>query len=175
MAVNVGKQFELNFKKSVPEYVLLYRLPDSAQSFGTNSNLRFSRKNPFDYLMWDSHNHVLYALELKTVKGISISFEKDTENKDGKKNSREIHLHQIKGLNEWNKYDGIICGFVIEFRQITTTIFLEIESFNQLIKQITKTSFNYNNVVQSGLPYTIIPQKKKRTQYRYEIEKMLKI
>ena len=128
MAVNVGKQFELNFKKSVPEYVLLYRLPDSAQSFGTNSNLRFSRKNPFDYLMWDSHNHVLYALELKTVKDISISFEKDTANKDGKKNSREIHLHQIKGLNEWNKYDGIICGFVIEFRQITTTIFLEIES-----------------------------------------------
>ena len=167
--MNVGKKFELNFKKSTPDYVLLYRLPDSAQSFLNNSKLRFSRKSPFDYLMWDSQRHILYALELKTVKGISISFERDKEEK------REIHYHQIKGLNEWNKYDGIICGFVIEFRQIATTIFLEIESFNQLIKQITKTSFNYNDVVQSGLPYKIIPQKKKRTQYRYEIEKMLKI
>ena len=142
--MNVGKQFELNFKKSMPDYVLLYRLPDSAQSFGTNSKLRFSRKSPFDYLMWDSQRHRLYALELKTVKGISISFERDKEEK------REIHYHQIKGLNEWNKYDS-----------------------NKLIASINKSSFNYTDLIESKLDYIIIPQIKKRTQYSYDIEQLL--
>ena len=165
--MNVGKQFEINFKKSIPDYVLLYRLPDSAQSFGTNSKLRFSRKSPFDYLMWDSQRHRLYALELKTVKGISISFERDKEEK------REIHYHQIKGLNEWNKYDGIICGFIIEFRKIEKTVFIGIDSFNKLIASINKSSFNYTDLVESKLHYIIIPQTKKRTQYSYDIEQLL--
>lgn len=165
--MNIGKQFEVNFKKSAPDYVLLYRLPDSAQSFGTNSILRFSRKSPFDYLMWDSQRHILYALELKTVKGISISFERDKEEK------REIHYHQIKGLNEWNKYDGIICGFIIEFRKIEKTVFIGIDSFNKLIASINKSSFNYADLVESKLDYIIIPQTKKRTQYSYDIEQLL--
>lgn len=165
--MNIGKQFESNFKKSVPPYALLYRLPDSAQSFGSNSNLRFSRKNPFDYIMWDSHKHVLYALELKTVKGKSISFERN------KGENKEIHFHQIKGLNEWNKFNGIICGFIIEFRQIETTIFLEITSFNKLISSIEKKSFNYQDIVDSGIDYAIISQHKKRTQYVYDIDNFL--
>lgn len=164
---NVGKLFEEDFKKSIPNYVLLYRLPDSAQSFGGSNNLRFSRKNPFDYIMFDSKKHILYALELKTVSGKSISFERD------KDESGEIHYHQIKGLNEWNKFDGIVCGFIIEFREIETTVFIEIESFNYLIENIDKKSFNYNDIQNSGLPYFIIPQTKKRTRYTYDIENLL--
>lgn len=165
--INIGKQFEQSFKKSAPNYVLVYRLPDSAQSFGRNYNLRFSRKNPFDYLMWDSQRHILYALELKTVKGISISFERKKDDK------KEIHFHQIKGLTEWNKFDGIICGFVIEFRKIEKTVFIDINSFNTLISSINKSSFNFNDLVESKLDYIIIPQTKKRTQYIYDIEKLL--
>ena len=37
MARNVGKQFEDNFKKSVPDYVLSHRPPDSAQAFDVGS------------------------------------------------------------------------------------------------------------------------------------------
>lgn len=74
--MNVGKVFESRIQKCVPDYAKIFRLPDSAQSFGKSRNLRFSRKNPFDYFMWDSSRHYLYALELKTVKGKSISFEK---------------------------------------------------------------------------------------------------
>lgn len=107
MANNTGKRFEADFKKSVPSYALLYRLPDSAQAFGGSSNLRFSSKNPFDYLIWNSKSHILYALELKTVAGKSISFERNKEEHG------EIHWHQVEGLNKWNKYDGIVCGFII--------------------------------------------------------------
>jgi len=165
--MNTGKQFESNFKKSVPSYALLYRLPDAAQSFGNSNSLRFSRKNPFDYIMWDSHKHVLYALELKTVKGKSISFERD------KCESKEIHWHQIKGLNDWNKFDGIVCGFIIEFRQIEKTVFIDIASFNNLISSIEKKSFNYQDIIDSGIDYSIIPQHKKRTQYIYDIDSFL--
>lgn len=167
MSKNIGKQFEVDFKNSIPDYVLLYRLPDSAQSFGGGNNLRFSRKNPFDFIMYDSKKHILYALEMKTVKGQSISFERN------KGENKEIHYHQIQGLNEWNKYDGIICGFIIEFRQIEKTIFLSIDSFNSLINIIDKKSFNFGDIVNSGLNYIIIPQQKRRTRYKYDIEKML--
>lgn len=164
---NVGKQFEANIKKSIPDYALLYRLPDAAQSFGGTNNLRFSRKNPFDFLLWDSKRRFLYALELKTVAGKSISFERTKEEKG------LIHFHQIKGLNEWNKYNGIISGFIIEFRGIETTIFVEIGLFNELISTIDKKSFNFDDLVKSHLPYIVIPQNKKRTRYTYDIDGFL--
>lgn len=164
---NVGKVFEEQIKKSVPNYALIYRLHDAAQSFGRSNNLRFSRKNPFDFLLWDSKRHILYALELKTVSGKSISFERSKEE------NKEIHYHQIDGLNAWNKYDGIICGFIIEFREIETTVFIDIDSFNSLIDKIPKKSFNIDDVINSGLPYFVISQQKKRTKYIYDIDSFL--
>ncbi|MCD7810270.1 MAG: Holliday junction resolvase RecU [Ruminococcus sp.] len=164
---NVGKVFEASFKKSVPEYALIYRLPDAAQSFGGVSGLRFSRKNPFDFILWDSKRHILYALELKTVSGKSISFERTKEDKG------EIHFHQIEGLNEWNKYDGIICGFIIEFREIEKTVFIDIDSFNSLISKTPKKSLNYNDLTNEDASYCTIPQSKKRTRYSYGIDDFL--
>lgn len=168
MANNQGKIFETAFRKSVPDYALLYRLPDSAQSFGKANNLRFSRKNPFDFLLWDSKKHILYALELKTVNGKSISFERAKEEKC------DIHFHQIEGLNDWDRYDGIICGFIIEFREIETTVFIDIKSFNTLISNIDKKSFNYNDLIKIDLPYVVIEQTKKRTRYTYDVDNFLK-
>lgn len=164
---NIGKIFEEQVRKSIPDYALLYKLHDSAQSFGGNSKLRFSSKNPFDYILWDSRSHILYALELKTVKEKSISFERQ-EDDTGK-----IHLHQINGLNEWDKYDGIICGFIIEFREIKTTIFLEIKEFNRLIEMIPKKSFNYDDLMQLKINYKLISQKKARKRYTYDIDELL--
>lgn len=166
--MNVGKNFEAGIKKSVPDYALLYRLPDSAQSFGNSANLRFSRKNPFDYIMWDSKSHTLYALELKTVDGISISFERELgEHCNG------IHHHQIKGLNEWNKYDGIVCGFIIEFRKIETTIFLNISDFNAMMECVDKKSFNIKDLDENHIPYIVIPQRKLKVNYVYDIESFI--
>ena len=38
IAKNIGKVFEQNWKASIPDNVFYYRPPDSAQSFGSNSN-----------------------------------------------------------------------------------------------------------------------------------------
>ncbi len=165
--MNVGKIFEEQIKRSIPDYALLYRLPDAAQSFDKNKSLRFSKKNPFDFLLWDSKRHILYALELKTVKGSSISFER----KNGDKGN--IHYHQIESLNIWNRYDGIICGFIIEFRKIETTIFLDIDSFNSLVNSLNKKSFNYSDLIKNKLNYKIISQKKIRTRYIYDMDSFL--
>lgn len=167
MAQNIGKVFESQIKKSTPDYALLYRLPDSAQSFG-GGNLRFSNRNPFDFLLWDSIKHKLYAMEMKTVSGKSISFERNKQEKG------EIHFHQINGLNDWNKFDGITCGFVIEFRQLEKTIFLEISEFNKLISAITKKSFNFNDLAENNISYIVIRQEKSRTRYIYDIDTFLR-
>lgn len=164
---NIGKEFEDSIKRSVPDYALLYRLPDSAQSFGRSSALRFSKKNPFDFLMWDSQNHILYALEMKTVSGKSISFERSQEDKG------EIHHHQIEGLDEWNTYDGVVCGFIIEFRGMETTIFIDIDNFHRVMDTVNKKSFTIADLTSNQIPYLIIPQRKIRTRYKYDIEYLI--
>ena len=164
---NVGKIFEEQVQKSIPDYALLYRLHDSAQSFGGSKKLRFSSKNPFDYILWDSQRKILYALELKTVGNKSISFERSSADKG------KIHYHQINGLNNWNKYDGTICGFIIEFRALETTIFISIKEFNCLMAKIQKKSFSIDDLIKHKIVYTIISQKKARTRYTYNIDEFL--
>lgn len=167
MSSNIGKIFESQWKSSVPDYALLYRLPDPAQSFGGSNNLRFSAKPPFDYLLWDSARHILFALELKTVQESSISFERTKDDKG------KIHFSQIANLNSWNKYDGIVAGFVIEFRQIEKTVFIEISEFNKLLSLIDKKSFNYNDLDEHSIKYITIAQEKLRTRYKYDINGFL--
>lgn len=167
MAQNEGKRFEDDFKKSCPDYALLFRIPDSAQSFGVSSKTRFSRKNPFDFILWDSSCHKLYALELKTVAGKTISFEREQADHG------EIHLHQIDGLKEWNRYDGTVCGFIIYFRGIEKTIYIDIAEMEKLIAVLNKKSFGVFDLDANNIYYTVICQTKKRTRYRYDIDEFL--
>lgn len=164
---NQGKIFEQAIKESVPDYALFYRLPDPAQSFGGGKKTRFSRHNPFDFLIWNPKNRTLFALEAKTVNGKSISFERE------KCDHGEIHHYQITGLNEWSKYEGVVAGFIIEFREIETTVFIRINDFNKLLDSIDKKSFNYGDLEKYKLPFVVIQQLKKRTRYSYNIENLL--
>lgn len=164
---NTGKIFEQDFIKSVPDGIGVLRLPDAAQSFFRNTNLRFSKKNPFDYMIWNPDTLTLYALELKTVKGKSISFERE------EKEHGEIHHHQIVGLSNWSKIGECVCGFIIEFRELEKTIFIDIDEFIKLINTISKKSFNYNDLINNEINIVTIPQEIKKTHYRYDINKFL--
>lgn len=166
MARGPGKIFEMNFEKSVPAYAKAYRIPDPPQSFNRTNNLRFSRKNPFDFFVWDSQGRTLYALELKTVAGKSINFERteDDRKSDG------IHYHQAQGLLEYDKYDGMVCGFIIEFREMELTIFLDVNAYFEMLKFNQKKSFNLKDLDDYDIPYLVIPQKKIRVNYRYDVE-----
>lgn len=164
---NSGKIFETDFKNSIPDNVFYYRIPDPPQSFGGGQdNLRFSRKNPCDIFLFSPTSHTLYALELKSVGTNSISFERSKEDKG------VIHYHQIKALQEFNTYDGIVAGFVINFRNTEKTYFIEICDFTDMINEIDKKSFNEKDLLKYNP--TIIDQHKKRTRYSYDIEKFLR-
>lgn len=162
--INIGKRFEEDIKKCIPDYVMTLRLKDSAQSYNHGTVSSFTTKNPYDFLMWDSKKRILYTLELKTVKGKSISFERIKEDHG------EIHYHQIKGLEYASKFDGIIAGFIIQFREIESTLFINIDDFLLLMDSIEKKSFNINDLGKYNIKYTKIEQHIKRTRYSYDMD-----
>ena len=161
MANKVGKAFEENIKKSVPDNVLYYRLRDSAQAFGQTSRLRFSAKNPCDCFIYDGKH--LYTLELKTVGTKSISFERTKEDKG------EIHYHQIQGLEKFAEYKNVISGLLLDFRLSDMTYFLSIHDYLYLISQIDKKSFNEKDMYDYCNPI-VIKKKKLKVNYRYDID-----
>lgn len=161
---NVGKIFENDFIKSVPEYAWHMRIPDAAQSFAPNPSLRFSKKNSFDFIVWNPNTLTLYTLELKTTKGKSISFERN------KSESKSIHYHQIDGLTKVDKYSGVVSGFIIEFRILEKTVFIPISEFNRLISTIDKSSINYDDLSKNDIKYIEIHQTLLKTHYRYDIQ-----
>lgn len=161
IAKNVGKVFEENWKKSIPENVWYYRPPDSAQSFGSNSNLRFSAKSPCDCFMYNGE--VFYTLELKSVGTTSISFERTKEDKG------VIHKHQIDKLLEFSTYKNIVSGLLLDFRPSNKTYFCMIEEFVNMTNNLDKKSFNEKDLNEWCNPI-IIEKKKLKVNYRYDVE-----
>lgn len=166
---NVGKIFEENWKKSIPDDVLYYRLKDSAQSFHQENFLRFSLKNPCDCFLF--YSPYLFALELKSVSSTSISFEKNKE-----KSSKIIHYHQIKGLTEFGKYNNVIAGFLLNFRHkdgTQTCYYQHIDDFNMMINDIGKKSFNEKDLI--GNNAIVVHSKKLRVNYKYDVTQFIKV
>lgn len=162
IAKNIGKVFEENFKKSVPKNVWYYRPPDSAQSFGSNSNLRFSAKSPCDCFLFDGEK--FYTLELKSVGTSSVSFERN------KGDNGVIHKHQIDKLLEFSKYKNIISGFLLDFRLSDRTYFCNIEEFIKMIEHLDKKSFNEKDLFKWCKPIEI-EKKKMKVNYKYNVKK----
>lgn len=161
---NIGKVFEQNFKKSVPDNIFYYRPPDSASSFGDNTKLRFSAKSPCDCFMFNGK--VLYTLELKSVGTKSISFEREKTDKG------VIHKHQIDNLLKFSTYENIVSGFLFDFRLSDCTYFCMIEEFVNMINHLDKKSFNENDLFEWCNPIKI-EKKKMKVNYRYNIDKFL--
>lgn len=165
IAKNIGKIFEQNWKTSCPDWLLVYKPPDAAQSFNMSNNLRFSQHSPCDYMMFNGNTGVFYTLELKSFEG-SCSFERNKEE------NGIIHFHQIESLKYFAKYPNVISGFILDFRKSDSTYFLSIDDFCEMIDNISKKSFNENDLFQCCSPISI-NKKKLKVNYRYDIEKFL--
>lgn len=165
MAQNVGKVFEAQWKKSVPEDVMFFRIPDPPQSF--QQTARFSLKPPFDSFMF--YHGTLFCLELKTTKSKSFSVEMSKEDKG------MIHYHQICNLREYAKFDGVVSGLVLNFRiedkNAETTYFISIENFDKMMSKLTKKSFNAIDLLQNGA--IKIESTKKRTLFCYGVKEFI--
>lgn len=163
--MNSGKSFEKDFFSNTPPDVFRLRIPDPAASFSSPSSLRFSNKNPFDFLLYRYPN--LFALELKSRIG-AISFYTPLF----PERNVDIKKWQIDGLEKSSRFPGIISGFVLNFRDKAHTYFLPIKSFTEFATSTKKKSINENDVI--SLNAYLIPQTLKRTKYHFDIDSFLK-
>lgn len=171
MAKNVGKVFEDAIKQSVPDYTLLIRLNDSPQAFKKSNLTRFTPKNPFDYICFDTQSRTLFCLELKSTSNKYMSFE--DINSDEEEN-KMIHKHQIKGLLNASAYPNVVAGFLFNFRlpENELTYFMEINKFKKMCESINKKSFNIMDAVLYGAEK--INGFKKRTRWYWDLDGFLK-
>jgi penicillin-binding protein-related factor A (putative recombinase) len=156
--MNPGKQFEKDFQASIPKDAYFLRLTDSSPAgFGENENMRFSIQSPFDYILY--RDGKMYALELKSTKEKSISF-------DGK--SPMIKSHQIKALTRAAEF-GITAGFVFNFRG-QKTLFLSIQDFNSITTQLARKSLPISALNDKGVQIT---ERQLKVHFRYDLEPIL--
>ena len=171
---NTGKIFEERIRASVPNYCLYHRLPDSPSSFGQDSSkVRFTLHNPFDAMMFDTKNRILYALELKSTKAKSMSFE--DINIKGKQPNKMIHKHQILGLLDFAKYDYVEAGFLFNFRDedngTERTYYQAIDDFIVMCKEKGEKSFNEKDLMSHDA--IEVQGVKKRVNYSWNLPLLL--
>lgn len=157
--MNPGKQFEADLKASMPEGVYCLRLTESgAGGIGFNEVKRFSVPAPYDLILYKSPD--MYALELKSTIGTSLSF---------KGKSPMIKEHQLKKLRE-AAVKGVKAGFMINFRKSGNTYYLPIEAFDIITQygMIAKSSINEYDIVSSGKAIKIEARLKK-VKYSYNL------
>ena len=169
--MNKGKQFESDIKQSFSKRCFVYRLKDSAMSYSKNSNTKFTWDNPCDFFVFDSKNKILFAFECKSTQYKSMSVQTD-ENDD---KSKMIKYHQIESLTNMSEYDGIVSGFLLNYRDLENdmerTYFLNIKDFNNMMKQINKQSFNELDAIMHGA--VKVNGEKKRVHYRWNMSELL--
>lgn len=154
--MNSGKRFEQNVKDSIPTDTYIYRFKDGSASWGGNDKVRFQSKNICDFMIYKKP--YLFLLELKSTKGKSLPLS-------------NIKKHQIDDLLDADKYDGIVCGFLIEFSEHNTVYFIEISRFQRFLEETQRKSLPIDYLAENGVKIDI---QKKKVNIKLNIEKMIK-
>ena len=159
---NLGKQFEQNFRKSIPESenIYYYRLKDSASSYyGGNQNLRFSQSNIADSFLFYVNEYVnlLLILEFKHHKGKSLPI-------------NCIRDNQLKEMTLASQKKDVIPMLVVFFSDVEKCYSLKIEDVNNFINNTDRKSIPLEYFEQCAIPIEVT---KLRTNYTYNIKDWL--
>lgn len=117
----------------------------------------------------ESKNIHFVCVGIKDCKG-KINLVRALEGGNG-----DIHFYQIEGLEKLNSVGNCVCGFIIEFREIEKTIFLNIKDFMKLSDMIEKKSFTISDLDSNNIPYVVIEQRLMKTNSKYNVEDFLKV
>lgn len=164
--MNSGKDFEAQFKDSIPKTLEYYyvRLKDSANSFNPNQGcLRFTLNQPYDCQLYNYPYNFCFELKSKATKSLSI--QKDKEK------GKDIKRHQINGLIEADLHYGVTGGIIINFRDTNNTYFLWIRDFVRFENSCDKKSINEKDVIAFG--GILVSQELKRIKYIYNIVELI--
>lgn len=166
-----GKIFESSIEQSCKDQSVFYfRVRDVNLPPDVRMRVKLPQ-NRYDCLLF--YKEHLFTIEMKSTKAKSISFSESI-----------IKQHQIDNLLEASKFDGVIAGFLFNFREPTDqTYFVDIESFieyknvaqNELTQhtyksKVNKSSISLNICKEIGVPVTAVKKVKK---YRYYVNKLL--
>ena len=170
MAKNPGKEFEEALKQSAKDQgIFFYRIKD-VPTMMLKQGAKTSQNN-FDSFIYKKPN--LFPVELKSTAQKSISFEE-----------KIIKKHQIQALEDAAKYDGVVAGFIFNFRKYDNfTAFIHIKDFleiqylsqNQISEHRFKSKLNKSSIgldicKEVGIE---IKNYKKKVKYQYYINSLL--
>lgn len=173
-ASNEGKQFEDDWKGSYEKTPYFFmRLRDGAKWVQSQESA-FTPENPCDGIQHSMP--FLWLLELKSTKGASVGFFPNTpwiKPKEAKGNPM-IKANQVKELMDAGMYEGVIAGFVINFRERvltrktvpTATYFVHIHDFTSYAVESGSASLSQEVCEKIGV---FIPARKKVKYYKYDI------
>lgn len=173
MAKNEGKKFESILKSSAPPYLKITRIPDPPQSFTQRDDTKYSKKNPYDFEIFDSLHRIQYSWELKSTSQKYLTYH--TSEKDEKeKKPANIQWHQIEGLTKASEYDNCLSGFMFNFRLDSgeqLLYFMNIKDFNRFRMNTDKKSLNIMDISLNG--GIKIKGEKLRVNYRWNLDEFL--
>lgn len=154
-----GKQFEADFKNSIPKDCYHYKPTDSAVGFDIeHSTQRFSRESPYDLII--CRNGQMYGFELKSNKEKRMSFSGKTP---------RIKPKQVEELLKAENA-GAKAGLVLNFRTYEKTYFIKASVFKRFMDTSGKKSVNLNDAEEMGME---IPFRLLKVHYRYDLEELL--
>lgn len=155
-----GKRFEEDFIKSVPDRCDITRLKDGG-GWSNATNMRFTSKNPCDFIVWSIKEYAMYKLELKSVAGRAMPFS-NIKAKD------EACVKFIDDLVE-SHVKGVKAFFVINFRSVNETFAIDAVEMKQYMETCGRKSINLEDARSHGFK---INQTLKRVRWKYDLEWM---
>ena len=122
MGLAPGKQFEKDFKDSIPDRCDVTRLKD-AGGWSKSDDLRFTPKNPCDMIIFsgqrEPYSPRMYKVELKSCLGKSLPYG-NIKPKNEKRTALENSIKFVKVLCE-SEYKKVRAIFVVNFRDTNQT------------------------------------------------------
>lgn len=163
MVKNMGYVLQDNIKKSCEKQdILFYRFKDSPFSFANSEKTKFTTNNICDCMMFLANK--LLFVELKSTKGKSFSF---TEHSLRQLNDINKIIHNKNGYKRFNVYG---C-FIIEFRELEETYFIEVQNIIEYLKENNTKTINIQKYVKDNR-FIKIEQKLLRKNYTFDVRKL---
>ena len=157
MGKNEGKKFEEDFEKSCPGGWQIIRLKDSSASWSHDKSVsRFTPKNMCDFIMFTGRT--LYAFELKSFLGKSISYKLLNDEKE-QKLVKMVMFHQDVPENSEAYY-------VLNFRDLNETYAIKAPVVRMLKHSMERKSISLDQTREHGI---LIKHELKRVRYRYDL------
>jgi len=147
-----GKDFETDFIQSVPKRCDVTRLKD-AGGWSDATNMRFTSKNPCDFIVWSAKTKRMYKFELKSVQGKSLPF-------------ANIKQHQLESLCE-SRNKGVCSLFVVNFRGTDATYLIKPSTIEACMENGVRKSLSLAEARESGIR---VKQTLKRIHWGYDLE-----